>query len=316
MIPIVVISGPTAVGKTEFVLWLSQQLPVEIISADSVQIYQKMDIGTAKPDPQQLALVPHHLINLVPPDEDFSVADYQAEFRKVITGIRLAGKIPVLTGGTGLYIRSVLQQYNFHTPGSNPEIRQSLAELAEKYGNIYLHERLQKIDGVAAAKISSNDLRRMIRALEVYEITGIPFSQQSPKEVWQEFWPIYLFLNRRREELYLRAEARVDEMIQRGLVQEVETLLNKGYSSSLKSLQSLGYKQICNYLEGKSRLEEAIAVIKKETKKYAKRQLTWFRREPIDFWVNISQGKQEFYLEMLNYIEGRIEKLSNRRRIN
>lgn len=307
MNPLIILAGPTAVGKTELSLQLAQRLEAEIISADSMQVYKRMDIGTAKPSLEERKAVPHHLIDLVEPNQDFSVADYQKCFEQTVASIYAKGKLPLLTGGTGLYIRACIQGFNLEPGEPLPDLRKKLKEEAEQYGPDYIHQRLVKVDPVAAAKIHPNDVRRVIRALEVFQNTGVPISQlQQKKNSRFKYNVIYLFLNRERDELYRRIELRVDRMISEGLVEEVHSLLESGFSPQLKSMQSLGYKQICSYLQQEISLEEAIASIKQETRHYAKRQLTWFRKEPIDYLINVSGEFQEFFGDILNYIEGRL----------
>ncbi len=306
---LIILAGPTAVGKTEVSLKLAEHINAEIVSADSMQVYKRMDIGTAKPSREERQAVPHHLIDLVEPDEDFSVADYQRHFQQTVASIYTRGKLPLLTGGTGLYIRACIQGFDLEPGSPIPGLRQELKEQAEEYGPLYLYQRLVEVDPEAAAKIHPNDHRRVIRALEVFFSTGAPISRlQQNRSHNFEYKLIYLFLNRDRSELYQRIELRVDRMIAEGLVEEVQSLLKNGFSSKLKPMQSLGYKQIGCYLEQKCSLEDATATIKQETRRYAKRQLTWFRKEPIDFMINISGGSQEFFGDILNYIEGRLDR--------
>lgn len=310
---IIVIAGPTAVGKTEFAIRLCQNLNAEIISADSMQVYKFMDIGTAKPDSGQQLSVKHHLIDLVEPDREFSVADFQIHFDQSFRMITAAGKIPVMVGGTGLYIRACLQAYLFEDPGgANQKLRNELQQQALKHGPAFLYDELAKIDPPAARRIHPNDLRRVIRAIEVYQTTGIPLSQlQKARRQERKYRSIFLFLDRDREELYRRIEERVDQMMAAHFPGEVESLLDRGYSPELKPMQGLGYKQITEYLQKKITLEQAVEQMKQQTKNYAKRQLTWFRKEPIDFWANISSNKQEFFPVILNYIKGRLKQMSN-----
>jgi len=307
MNPLIILAGPTAVGKTELSLKLAQRINGEIISADSMQVYKRMDIGTAKPSREEQGRVPHHLIDLVEPDQDFSVADYKKYFESAVASIYAKGKLPLMTGGTGLYIRACIQAYNLEPGEPLPDLRQELKEQAERFGPDYIHQKLAKVDPQAAAKIHHNDLRRVIRALEVYQSTGLPISElQQKRSARFKYNVIYLFLNREREELYRRIELRVEQMINAGLIEEVRSLLESGFSPNLKSMQSLGYKQLCRYLQGTVSLEEAVASIKQETRHYAKRQLTWFRREPIDYRINILGDLQEYFGDILNYIEGRL----------
>jgi tRNA dimethylallyltransferase len=309
MFPIIVISGPTAVGKTDLAIRLSEHLNAEIISADSMQVYKYMDIGTAKPSLKEQQRVKHHLIDIVEPNRDFSVADYQSLFDHTVNMLSSQGKIPLVVGGTGLYIRACLRSFPFKDPGADQKIRQRLREqaaVANEPG--FLHQQLKQVDPRAAEKIHPNDTYRVIRALEVFLRTGTPFSLfQAEQETRPRYQAIYLFLNRDRDELYRRIEARVDLMLEQGLVAEVESLLERGFSSELKSMQSLGYQQINDYLQTKISLEQARELIKQRTRNYAKRQLTWFKKEPVDFWVNISGPNQEFFDLILKYIEGRLK---------
>lgn len=309
MNPLIVLAGPTAVGKTELSLKLAQRLNAEIVSADSMQVYKRMDIGTAKPSREERELVPHHLIDLVEPDQDFSVAAYKKCFEQTVTSIYTRGKLPLLTGGTGLYIRACTQAYDLEPGEPLPALRQELQEQAAQYGPNYIHQRLAEVDPEAAAKIHPNDRHRVIRALEVFVNTGAPISQlQQKRSASFKYKVIYLFIDRNRDELYHRIELRVDRMINEGLVEEVRSLLESGFSPQLKSMQSLGYKQISSYLQQTVSLEDAVAAIKQETRRYAKRQLTWFRKEPVDNILNISGNSQEFFGDILNYIEGRLDR--------
>ncbi|MGE5583595.1 MAG: tRNA (adenosine(37)-N6)-dimethylallyltransferase MiaA [Bacillota bacterium] len=308
MQPLVIIAGPTAVGKTELAIELCERLQAEIISADSMQVYKYMDIGTAKPSIEQQHRVKHHLIDLVEPDQNFSVADYQRHFYQCLNELSSRKKLPVMVGGTGLYIRASLQAFPFTDPGANPEIRRNLMEQAETAQDPqFLHQRLQEVDPQAAARIHPHDSRRLIRALEVYYQTGTPISAlQKAEAAGLKYRMIYLFLDREREELYSRIDQRVEEMIATGLIFEVEALLSKGYSPDLKSMQSLGYKQITDYLQGNLTLEAAVTLTKQLTRNYAKRQLTWFRKEPVQLRVNLSEQGRDFFSEILEFVEGRL----------
>ena len=313
MIPLIVIAGPTAVGKTDFSIWLAEQLKTEIISADSMQVYQYMNIGTAKATLEQQARIKHHLLDIVAPDQDFSVADYRVLFDRSVALLAATGKIPVIVGGTGLYIRACLRSFLFDDPGTDWEYRNFLKEEAQVKGFAYLYQRLQTVDPLAASRIHANDLRRVIRALEVYQTTGQPISElQAQSKPDSIYHPIYIFLDRERAELYQRIETRVDMMLKAGFITEVETLLARGYSAGLKPMQSLGYRQIIQFLQGEIDWEQAVTLMKQQTRNYAKRQLTWFRKEPVDYWLNISNRKQEFFGEILHYIEGRLKLMSNK----
>lgn len=313
MTPVIIIAGPTAVGKTDLAIRLAERLQAEIISADSMQVYKYMDIGTAKPTWEQQQRINHHLINLVEPNQDFSVADYQKRFDESISEIVSRGKLPLVVGGTGLYIRASLRSFPFKDPGADQNFRERLKKQAATMNDpLFLYQQLQERDPQAAIRIHPNDTRRIIRALEVYYQTGTPLTLlQTAQKIELKYQSIYLFLDRERTELYQRIEERVETMLKEGLVAETANLLEKGYSPELKSMQSLGYKQIIDYLQGKILLEQAITLTKQLTRNYAKRQLTWFRKEPVEFWVNFSNHSQEFFGEILSYIEGRLSQMSN-----
>jgi tRNA dimethylallyltransferase len=310
MKPLIVIAGPTAVGKTDCAIWLAERLHGEIVSADSMQVFKYMDIGTAKPSLEQQQRVKHHLIDIVDPDQDFSVADYQDLFDRTVNSLLRDNKIAVVTGGTGLYIRACLRSYAFIDPGADPEIRRQLRDEAENAGDTdYLYRQLMQVDPETAIKVHPHDSHRLIRALEVYRRTGTPFSklQAEQQRSTSKYATIFLFLDRDRDELYQRIEARVDVMFQMGFINEVKGLFEKGYSPELKAMQSLGYQQISQFLKNRISLAEAEALIKQKTRNYAKRQLTWFRKEPVDLWYHISGSNEEFFGEILNYIEGRLK---------
>jgi tRNA dimethylallyltransferase len=311
MLPIIIIAGPTAVGKTTLAIWLAQRLNTEIISADSMQVYRTMNIGTAKPTWAEQQQVVHHLIDLVEPDQAFSVADYQENFNQTVASFNTRHKIPLVVGGTGLYLRASIQGYALDNPAeAHHELRAELAAQAAAAGNDCLYQQLTQVDPAAAAQIHPNDLRRIIRALEVYLTTGIPISRFQTKDT-ARFQTIYLLLNRDRAELYHRIEARVDQMLEQGLTDEVIKLRKQGYAADLKPMQSLGYKQINQYLDAQISLAEATDTIKQKTRNYAKRQLTWFKRESLDWELNLSGKDMEFYPKILHYLEGRLSKLSN-----
>lgn len=312
--PLIVLVGPTAVGKTALAVNLALHFGAQIISADSMQIYQGMDIGTAKPSLQERKGVPHHLIDLVAPDQPFTVVDYQYHYNEVKRSLEAKGILPILTGGTGLYIRAVTQGFIFPSPPPNPELRAALRQEAEEQGGEAVYRRLQELDPVAAQKIHPRDLKRTLRALEVILATGRPFSAQQQAE--RRALPpttIYLGLQRERAELYDRINQRVDQMIADGLVQEVASLLAKGYGPDLQAMQGLGYKEMIPVVQGQTTLEEAATLLKKRTRHYAKRQETWFRREPVERWFPLrAGGEKETYQKILAFLEGRIESVSNR----
>lgn len=310
---LLILAGPTAVGKSELALSLAQRIGGEIVSADSMQVYRLMDIGTAKPTPAERALVPHHLIDLVYPDEPFSAARYAEEFAKVAAEVAGRGRLPIVVGGTGLYIRAAVRPFLFPDAGARPELRAGLARLAEEISPQALHLRLAEVDPEAAERIHPNDLRRIIRALEVYEATGRPIS------AWQRLFvqrrpyeTVFVCLTRERGELYRRIEARAEKMIAAGLVEEVKSLLAAGYGRELPPMQGLGYREICSYLHGECTLAEAVEIMKKRTRHYAKRQLTWFRREPVELWLDLTLSpEEEARAQILRLLAGRWERSSN-----
>lgn len=288
--PLISIVGPTAVGKTEIAIQLAQQLDAEIVSLDSRQIYREMDIGTAKPTPDQRGAVPHHLIDCVDVDQPFSVAEYQRLADAAITQIRERDKRTMAVGGAGLYFRGLIDGL-FDGPGADVEIRSKLQREADELGNLALHERLRQCDPEAADRVHPNNLVRVIRALEVYELTGKPIS--ALQQQWKMDEPRYPFrafgLDMPREALYRRIEDRIDLMVEAGLIEEVKGLLDRGYPRNCVAMQSFGYKELIDYLDGVRRLDEAIALLKQNTRRFAKRQLTWFRNDPRIEWIDISQ---------------------------
>jgi tRNA dimethylallyltransferase len=274
---VIVIAGPTASGKSELAVRLAERFDGEVINADSMQIYSEMFIGTARPCADMLERVPHHLFGIIPPDKDFTAADFQREARGVITDIASRGKLPVISGGTGLYIRVLLGGLA-ESPSADNQYRQELNEFAAACGTQALHERLQAVDPETAGRLHPNDSLRVIRALEVFKQTGRSMSELQHEHKFMLKWcnSLKIGIKVERKELYSRINERVDRMIADGLVKEVERLLSRGYSPRLKSLSSIGYKEICEYLSGRVTLSEAIGNIQKNSRHYAKRQLTWF----------------------------------------
>ncbi|NLV88573.1 MAG: tRNA (adenosine(37)-N6)-dimethylallyltransferase MiaA [Tissierellia bacterium] len=286
-----ILVGPTASGKTSVSIELAKRLDGEIISADSMQIYKYMDIGTAKVTPEEMDGIPHYLIDIVYPNEEFTVADYKAQAEKVIADINTRNKLPIVVGGTGLYVNSLVYDLNFTQVPPNEEIRKRLEDLADEHGNEYIHKMLEKIDKESYNRINVMDRKRIIRALEIYEVTGKPMSQQGNnfRKPSDKYNLLMFGLNMDREKLYERINLRVDKMIEAGLIEEVSNLLRMGYHKDLVSMQGIGYKEIIWYLEGEISLEEAIEHIKKGSRNYAKRQLTWFRRDNRIKWVNVDE---------------------------
>jgi tRNA dimethylallyltransferase len=281
-----ILLGPTAAGKSALAIELAKELNGEIISADSMQVYRGMDIGTAKPTLEERRGVPHHLIDLKNPDELWTVSDFVAESQKLEAKIQKEGKPPIIVGGTGLYLWTLLNGYSFPLAPADNEFRQRL----EKEPVSVLSARLSAIDPKASAKIHSNDKKRIIRALEVYELTGKPISElqkvrQEPRRSVAGSY-VLIGLDLPRPELYSRIDQRVDSMIARGLIEEVKALLTKGYSQDLLSFQALGYKEVCEYLSGKWDQKTMVSELKKRTRHFARRQLTWFRRFSDVHWLS------------------------------
>src|SRR5690554_2857688 len=276
---VIVITGPTAAGKTGAAVQLAKKIDGEIISADSMQVYRYMDIGTAKPTHDERHGVAHYMLDEVYPDEDFSVVMFREKALKYINDTVSKGKIPIIAGGTGLYISSLVSNINYPDAKPDKKLRNELKKLSEIKGNEYLHNVLEKIDPVAAAKIHTNDLKRIIRALEVFEKTGNSITYHEKRSRGRETPYRYLLcgLAMNREVLYERINKRVDKMIDAGLFEETKKLVNMGYENC-KSMEGLGYKEMYWYLKGRSTHEEAIELIKRNTRRYAKRQMTWFRK--------------------------------------
>lgn len=284
---LVAIVGPTAAGKSSLALGLAQQFSGEIISADSVQVYRGLDIGTAKPSLADRRIVPHHLIDIINPDQDYSAALFRRQAGELICILHERQKPIFVVGGTGLYLKALTRGL-FRGPAANTGFRARLNREADTKGNPFLHHRLQELDPEAAARIHPQDRMRIVRALEVHSQSQRKISefqeehrfQEAPYEVFK-IGPFF-----EREELYRRIETRTEEMMERGWVEEVKTLLDQGYLPHLKSLQSLGYKHIVSYLSGKISLEEAVRLIKRDTRRYAKRQITWFKSDPEIAWFS------------------------------
>lgn len=289
MKPVIIIAGPTAVGKTEVTLALTKQIGGEIVSADSMQVYRRMDIGSAKPSVEELQSVPHHLIDVVDPEQPFSVSDYQQLSTAAIRTIHNKGKIPVISGGTGLYINSLLYEMDFSGTSSNDAYRKELESFAEINGADALFQRLIQQDPEAAAGIHPNNIKRVIRALEINEVGGVKkgdFARNPARNL--EFSFIFVCLTRSRSELYDRINKRVDLMLSAGLLSEVTQLRDSGLHRGLQSMQGIGYKELLAYLEGQGSYDEAACSIKQNTRHYAKRQLTWFKRYPEAHWMDLS----------------------------
>lgn len=313
--PLIILTGPTAVGKTALSIRLAKTINGEIISADSMQVYKEMNIGTAKIRKEEMAGVKHYLIDEFMPDEEFNVVKFQKYALMYMNEIYAKGKIPIIVGGTGFYIQAVLYDIDFSKTENDLSYRDELEQLVITKGKEYLHNRLKEIDEKSANAIHANNSKKVIRALEYHHLTGERISEhneeQRQKESPYEF--AYFVLNNHRDLLYHRIDKRVDLMFEQGLVEEVKDLYyNKGYSKDLVSMQGLGYKEIIAYLEGEITLEEAIHIIKRDTRHYAKRQLTWFKREKVVSWIN----KNEYLDDENLVIDAMIQELKKKRIID
>lgn len=287
--PLVAIVGPTGVGKTALSLKLALRFDGEVVSADSRQIYRGLDIGTAKATPEEQGLAPHHLIDVVAPDQTLSLADFQALAYEVIAGIQRRGRLPLLVGGTGQWVRAVLEGWSVPRVPPDPALRAELAAEAERLGQAAFHARLAEVDPEAAAKIDPRNTRRIIRALEVYHKTGRPITSFQQKRS-PPYRTLQIGLTMPRQALYARIDGRVDTMLARGLLAEVETLHRQGYGWNLPAMSGLGYRQIGLHLQGQLSLAEAVALIKKETRRFIRQQYNWFRLDAPDIeWFDVSQ---------------------------
>jgi tRNA dimethylallyltransferase len=299
---IVIIIGPTASGKTDLAIRLAEHFGGEIVNADSMQLYRGLDIGTAKPTPKLRHRVPHHLIDIADPDQEFSASDFRREAAKAIADIAGRDKRAFIVGGTGLYIRALLQGL-VDSPSGAGEVRLELEEEARRRGNEALLEELARVDPVTAERLHPNDLVRIIRALEVYRMTGNPISQQRSSHGFSGdyYCALKLGLTVERRELYERIDRRVERMIGDGLVDEVQTLLERGFSPQLKALRSIGYRHICAYLSGEYSLAEGVRLMQRDTRRYAKRQMTWFRNDKEINWVEYSDNFASIYNNVIEF---------------
>lgn len=298
--PLIILTGPTAVGKTKLSIELAEAVGGEIISADSMQIYRYMDIGSAKVTKEEMHDVPHYLIDCLEPTEDFNVVRFQSMAKDAMNKIWDKGKIPIIVGGTGFYIQAVLYDIDFTENDSDDSYRKYLEHMAKEKGNGYLHEMLKKVDPESAELIHENNLKRVIRALEFYEKTGTKISEHNETEHEKKspYDYQYFVLTDEREKIYANIDKRVDIMMQEGLLEEVIQLQKMGCKRDSVAMQGLGYKEILDYLEGNCTLEEAIYLIKRDTRHFAKRQLTWFRREKDVIWIDKSREENPFQFIM------------------
>lgn len=288
---VIVVVGPTASGKSDLAVRLAERFDGEVVNADSMQLYRRMEIGTARPSGEMMSRVPHHLFGIVDPDVNFTAADYTAAADLVISDISSRGRVPVVVGGTGLYIRALLHGLA-ESPAADDNFRNEMISFAETHGSQALHERLAFIDPVSASRLHVNDRLRIIRAMEVHHKTGRPISSFQSEHGFMEkrYQALTIGIDMPRNILYERIGERVEDMVSAGLVAEVEGLLSKGYSPDLKALGAIGYHEICLYLQGAFSLPEVIEEIKRNTRRYAKRQITWFSRDPEIIWFDYSES--------------------------
>ncbi|MDK2823740.1 MAG: tRNA dimethylallyltransferase [Clostridia bacterium] len=305
LLPLFVLVGPTAVGKTKISIELAQKLNGEIISGDSMQVYKYLDIGTAKIKPEETKGIPHYLIDIKEPTDSFSVAEFQELAKKKIKEIAGRDRLPMLVGGTGLYINSVINDYSFSTTGDIHKLRSQLWKIVDEKGIEELIKKLKEVDPKSAQKLHPNDHRRIIRAMEVYCVTGKPissyhnFSSGTPSK----YRLVIIGLNRERHLLYQRINTRVEQMLDEGWLAEVKGLLAKGIPAEAPALQGLGYKQLIMHLQGHLTLKDAVELIKRDTRRFAKRQLTWFKRDPRIYWINMDENEEkEVINEILTYV--------------
>lgn len=289
--PMVILAGPTAAGKTALSIELAKKINGAVISADSMQVYKYMDIGSAKVRPDEMQGIPHYLIDCLMPEEEFNIYRFQKMANEALEEIYSQGRIPIIAGGTGFYIQALLYQIDFSAEKGDKSYRAGLETLAREQGASALHKRLRDVDPVSADAIHENNIKRVIRALEYYHMTGEPISRHNELERRKEspYNFAYFVLTDERSRLYERIDRRVDRMMEEGLLEEVKKLRQMGYRRDMVSMQGLGYKELLDYLEGSVTLEEAVYVIKRETRHFAKRQLTWFRRERECIWLDRSE---------------------------
>ncbi len=305
--PLIILTGPTAVGKTKASIGLAKAIGGEIISADSMQVYKRMDIGSAKISQEEMGGIPHYLIDVLEPWEEFHVAKFQTMAKEALEKIYTNGHIPIVVGGTGFYIQALLYDIDF-SEEEDTSIREELEEFAQVHGATKLHERLREIDPKSADVIHENNVKRVIRAIEFYHQTGQLMSEHNETERQKEspYEFAYFVLQDERKHLYDRIEKRIDGMLDDGLLEEVEKLRNEGCTKEMVSMQGLGYKEILDYLDGNCTLEEAIYILKRDTRHFAKRQITWFKRERDVCWIEknaFDYDEEKILQEMLRILK-------------
>ena len=308
--PLLILTGPTAVGKTKLSIELAKRINGAIISADSMQVYQYMDIGSAKITKEEMEGIPHYLVDQFKPEEEFHVVRFQEEAKKAIHEIRMNGQVPIVVGGTGFYIQALLYDIDFSKGDADTSYRESLEQIGTEQGNQVLHQMLQEVDPKSAKLIHANNQKRVIRALEYYHFTQQPISEHNEEQQKKEspYHFAYFVLTDDRTKLYSQIDQRVDWMMENGLLEEVQKLKEMGYHKEMVSMQGLGYKELLDYLDGTCTLEEAIYLIKRDTRHFAKRQLTWFKREKEVSWIN----KQEFFYDNQQILDWILTELNKR----
>lgn len=308
--PLIILTGPTAVGKSDLSISLAKAVNGAVISADSMQVYRFMDIGSAKISKSEMQGIPHYLIDEFMPEEEFNVVKFQEYAKRYMEEIYQKGQIPILVGGTGFYIQAVLYDIDFTSENEDTAYRRQLEALAEKKGAEHLHDMLKEVDEESAKTIHPNNIKRIIRALEFYKKTGKKISAHNETERQKEspYNFAYFVLNDDRSRLYERIDLRVDKMLEDGLIEEVTRLKEMGYTKDMVSMQGLGYKEILDYLDGNLTLDEAVYILKRDTRHFAKRQLTWFRREKEVLWID----KEEYGYDNEAILNKMIEELRKR----
>lgn len=308
--PLVIIAGPTAVGKTDISIEVAKRLNGEVVSADSMQIYKYLDIGSAKPTDEEMEDIKHYLIDEIDPREEFSVVQYRDLAKKYIDEIISKNKLPIVAGGTGLYVNSLIYEMDFSSTVSDKGIREKLTKEYEKYGAEYLHDKLKEVDKESAERIHQNNVKRVIRALEIFYTTGESIKDFSKDLVESKDYDVILIgLNRDRKELYERINKRVDIMFNSGLLDEVKKLVEIGLASDDISMKGIGYKEVIGYLNNEYDLDRAIELVKRNTRRYAKRQLTWFKRYKNIKWFNLDKktNKEKIICNIIEFVEGNIK---------
>ena len=304
---IIAIVGPTAVGKTDVSLSIAKHFDGEIINMDSVQIYKNLDIGSAKPTREEMGSMPHHLFDFVDPHIDYSVADYKNDLERVLDELSLKGKVPVLVGGTGLYLNSILYAMDFNNAASDPQYRKQLEVLSKEHGTIYLHDMLKTIDPESAERIHPNNILRVIRALEINKLTGKNKKDVQTHLTLNEKYDIILIgLTVNRNKLYARINHRVDTMVEQGLIDEVKTLQSMGLDDTFSSMKGIGYKEVLPYLNGAYGYDVMLSLIKQNSRRYAKRQITWFKK-----YIDMNWFDADLYSERLVMIDEIINRIDN-----